>query len=68
MEFNANELKDVTINGDSVFMQLPKPKSILSIGGVYCNTSIPVDQRFNWFQKLMWKWCFGFKVEDYNEG
>lgn len=30
-------------------------------------TFIPVDQHFNWFQKLMWKWCFGVKVEDYNE-
>lgn len=28
---------------------------------------IRVDQHFNWFQKLMWKWCFGFKVEDYSE-
>lgn len=26
-----------------------------------------VDQHFNWFQKLMWKWCFGVKVEDYSE-
>lgn len=30
-------------------------------------TFIPVDQHFNWFQKLMWKLCFGVKVEDYNE-
>lgn len=30
-------------------------------------TFIPVDQHFNWFQKLMWKWCFGVKVEDYSE-
>ena len=28
---------------------------------------IRVDQHFNWFQKLMLKWCFGFKVEDYSE-
>lgn len=26
-----------------------------------------VDQHFNWFQKLMWKWAFGIKVEDYSE-
>ena len=26
-----------------------------------------IDQHFNWFQKLMWKWCFGAKVEDYSE-
>ena len=35
--------------------------------GEYRQTSFPVDQHFNWFQKLMWKWCFGFKVEDYSE-
>lgn len=35
--------------------------------GEKCKTFIPVDQHFNWFQKLMWKWCFGVKVEDYNE-
>ena len=30
-------------------------------------TSIPVDQHFNWFQKLMWKLCFGVKIKEYNE-
>ena len=30
-------------------------------------TSLPVDQPFNWFQKMMWKWCFGVKVENYRE-
>lgn len=30
-------------------------------------TSLPVDQHFNWFQKMMWKWCFGVKVENYSE-
>ena len=28
---------------------------------------IRTDQRFNWFQKKMIEWCFGFKVEDYSE-
>lgn len=36
--------------------------------GENCATSFPVDQHFNWFQKLMWKLCFGVKVEDYSEG
>ena len=40
--------------------------SMFSIGE-HRKTSIPVDQHFNWFQKLMWKWCFGVKVEDYSE-
>lgn len=35
--------------------------------GEYCKTSLNVDQHFNWLQKLMWKWCFGIKVEDYSE-
>ncbi len=35
--------------------------------GENCVTTFPVDQHFNWFQKLMWKWCFGVKVEDYSE-
>lgn len=30
-------------------------------------TTFLVDQHFNWFQKSMWKWCFGVKVEDYSE-
>lgn len=30
-------------------------------------TILTVDQHFNWFQKLVWKWCFGVKVEDYCE-
>ena len=29
--------------------------------------SIIVDHHFNWFQKRMIKWCFGFEVSDYTE-
>ena len=35
--------------------------------GNYAKIDIRIDQHFNWFQKLMWKWCFGFTVEDYSE-
>lgn len=35
--------------------------------GSYYKTTFLVDQHFNWFQKLMWKWCFGIKVKDYKE-
>lgn len=59
-------LKDVIMKG-GVITPPPPPKSILSIGGKCYKTSLPVDQHFNWFQKLMWKLCFGIKVEDYNE-
>lgn len=44
----------------------PPPKSIIIIGrnpGV----SIGVDKKFNWFQKKMIKWCFGFDVEEYDD-
>ena len=49
-----------------------KPKIIngskLTIGkGLQCVSVYNVDQHFNWFQKLMWKWAFGIKVEDFSE-
>ena len=28
---------------------------------------IKIDKHFNWFQKKMIKWCFGFDVFDYTE-
>lgn len=37
------------------------------IGGKLARTELRADQHFNWFQKLMWKLCFGVKVEDFNE-
>ena len=33
--------------------------SLFSKGGTYTKTIY-----FNWFQKLMWKRCFGIKVDD----
>ena len=44
----------------------PEPKSIASIGGESYKTTLAIDQHFNWFQKLMWKWCFGVKIKDCN--
>ena len=46
---------------------IPDPKSIASIGGESYEISIAIDQHFNWFQKLMWKWCFGVKIKDCNK-
>lgn len=37
------------------------------LGGECSQITTIIHQHFNWFQKLMWKWCFGFTVEDYNE-
>lgn len=28
--------------------------------------TITINKHFNWFQKKMIKWCFGFVVEDYS--
>ena len=49
-------------------IEIPKIKngSRIRIGGVR-TSNIDVDHHFNWFQKRMIKWCFGFTVEDYSE-
>lgn len=51
----------------SVF-KIPKIKngSKLTIGKTR-NLSIFTDHHFNWFQKKMIRWCFGFTVTDYSE-
>ena len=40
--------------------------SKISIGRLRTIT-IVADHHFNWFQKKMIKWCFGFTVENYSE-
>lgn len=47
---------------------IPKIKngSRIRIGRVR-TLNIDIDHHFNWFQKRMIKWCFGFTVEDYSE-
>ena len=57
--------KKLTIKNSELFV--PKPKSIAYIGNENYKTMLPVDQHFNWFRKLMWKWCFGVTIEDYSE-
>lgn len=37
------------------------------VGGRLSQIELTLDQHFTWFQKLMWKWCFGVKIEDYME-
>ena len=39
----------------------------ISIGAGLSSIHFIVDHHFNWFQKIMIKWCYGFKVEDYDE-
>ena len=41
------------------------PISTIYIGsGKGVSLKIGVDKKFNWFQKKMIKWCFGFKVKE----
>jgi hypothetical protein len=65
---------DIDMHHDETdYVTIAKPKKIingskLTIGnGLQCVTVYNVDQHFNWFQKLMWKWAFGIKVEDFSE-
>ena len=39
----------------------------ISIGSDFKSLNFTVEQHFTWFQKLMIHWCFGFKVEAYDE-
>ena len=50
----------------SVWTYKIKNGAKLTIGDNF-KTELKADQHFNWFQKLMWKWCFGIKVEDYSD-
>ena len=51
--------------GEFVIMNEPKitDGSKVKIG----NCTIYINKHFNWFQKKMIKWCFGFEVEDCSE-
>ena len=64
MEINYD--KDLRTSKATIFIQTIKNGSILHIGKDF-KIMLKLDQHFNWFQKLMWKWCFGVKVEDYSE-
>lgn len=44
-----------------------KNGSSIKIGESPAGLSITVNKHFNWFQKMMLKWCFGFQVTDYAE-
>ena len=42
------------------------PISNIYIGSTPHAWVIGVDKKFNWFQKKMIKWCFGFEVKENN--
>ena len=48
--------------------QSPKPNTMFTIsnGDGYGSKTIFYiyrPKRFNWFQRLMWKWCFGITIK-----
>ncbi len=53
---------------NKVYISIPKIKngSRITIGKLR-SVEINVDHHFNWFQKRMIRFCFGFMVEDYTE-
>lgn len=55
-----------TISGEIVSIPKIKNGSRIVTGGSY-SLEIKVDKHFNWFQKKMIKWCFGFDIFDYKE-
>lgn len=52
------------IKDGSIYVKYPtKPASTIYIGE-NPGLSVEVDKKFNWFQKKMIKWCFGFDVKE----
>ena len=54
------------ISGEIISIPKIKSGSRIVTGSSY-SLEIKVDKHFNWFQKKMIKWCFGFDVFDYKE-
>ncbi len=62
--------KESVSKPEAISIYIPKilNGSKITIGkSTHCLTSINVDQHFNKFQKKMWKFLLGIKVEDYSE-
>ena len=49
--------------GSPSSVKMPEYKTKIVIGGDY-GIVVGVEKRFNWFQKKMMNWCFGWKVTD----
>jgi hypothetical protein len=61
------EDKDYTVNKEKVcgcVSGCPNPSVTTIYIGKYTGVQICVDKKFNWFQKKMIKWCFGFEVKE----
>ena len=51
---------------DVAFIKIPDPPISIIYIGKDTGCQIGVDKKFNWFQKKMIKWCFGFEVKENN--
>lgn len=59
---NANEYM---IQDGYAYIKSPEPPiSTIRIGDGTYVLAIDVDKKFNWFQKKMMKWCFGWEVKE----
>ena len=61
------EDKNYTLKGYEPECGIGRPKlpiSTICIGDDGYSMAINVDKKFNWFQKKMIKWCFGFDVKE----
>lgn len=52
--------------GNRAVIQTPKPPltTFYMIDNRGYKFEIDIDKKFNWFQKKMIKWCFGFEVKE----
>ena len=68
MPTNINFYENETSNFATVVGKTKiKDGSRFTAGGKFAELNLMLDQHFNWFQKFMWKSCFGVKVEDYSD-
>lgn len=59
-----NNIENVHVTGTKLSI-FPSLISTIRIGGGNGPTmEIGVSKKFNWFQKKMIKWCFGFEVKE----
>lgn len=56
----------VSMTGNISAIPKIKNDSKLAIGNTL-TLNVFTDHHFNWFQKKLIKWCFGFTVADYSE-
>ena len=57
--------KEIKMNNCETTFVPVGAKSRAYIGSESQKIPLAIDRHLNWFQKVMWKWCFGVKIEDY---